>query len=196
MGTQLVEEQIKKARDMLARKIPLSKYIEDNRLGRTTEGKGTICCPVHDENTPSFVYDDTIQRCNCFGCGIGGTIVELHFHINKDIDTRYTMVRSIKELAEKYKVEIPNLYERTVDVKPKGLQPSRRRRGVVKKDDEWVYREKLLVMEGKYNDMTVRSRYKIAGLLDDVWLGKRKSKEVHEEVVNIVRREGRDRSGG
>lgn len=196
MGTQIVEEQIKKARDILAKKIPISKYIEDNRLGRTTGATGKICCPVHDENTPSFMYNDTKQRCNCFGCGVGGTVVELHFHINKELDTRYTMVRSIKELADTYNVEIPSLYERTITEKPKRVQPSKRKRGTGKRDMDWVYREKLLLMEGKYNDLSVDARFKISGLLDDVWLGKRKAKDVHEEVMILAREDGVSTHGG
>lgn len=194
--SRVVEEQIKKARDILATKIPITKYIEKNRLGRTMGVTGKICCPVHDESTPSFFYDDNKKRCNCFGCGIGGTVVELHFHVMKKSNDKYTMVKSIFDLARDYDVEIPDLYERTVEEKKKSRKPSRRKRGRSGQDDEWIYREKLLGVEGRVRGMSVKDRYKIAGLLDDVWLGKRTAKEVYMQVVKIARKGGEGNQGG
>lgn len=188
-GTRVVEAQIVKARDILAAKIPLSKYIRENKLGYADGASGKICCPVHDENTASFYYDDHKGRCNCFGCGVGGTVVELNFHVQKNKNHRYTMVRSINDLARDYNVEVPNLYERSTEEK-EWRKPSRRRRGVVGRDAEWIYREKLLGLEGRVLVLPANDRLHIAGLMDDVWLGVRTSKEVYREITRKIRGSG------
>ncbi len=45
-----------------------------NRLGIEIDRKDFICCPFHNEKTPSFkVYDYSFY---CFGCGVGGDIID------------------------------------------------------------------------------------------------------------------------
>ena len=45
-----------------------------NRLGIEIDRKDFICCPFHNEKTPSFkVYDYSFY---CFGCGAGGDIID------------------------------------------------------------------------------------------------------------------------
>ena len=34
-------------------------------------------CPVHQEETPSFMVDVDSGRYHCFGCGISGNLVDL-----------------------------------------------------------------------------------------------------------------------
>lgn len=54
--------------------IPSADYAE--RLLPDVERRGRyICCPVHDERTPSCSLFDT--RWHCFGCGAGGSIYDL-----------------------------------------------------------------------------------------------------------------------
>lgn len=40
--------------------------------------KIVVCCPIHDEDTPSFRYYESTSSFYCFGCQRGGDIVELH----------------------------------------------------------------------------------------------------------------------
>lgn len=183
-----VEKQIRKARDKLSKSIPISKYIRDNKLGYADEGVGVILCPVHDENTPSFRYDDSKMRCHCFGCGVKGTVVELNYRINKDKNDRYTMIRSIKDLAKKYDVEIPDLYEQTID-EVKDRKKSRRRRGTKGRQNEWIYVEKLKRMEGSFLGLPYKSRLKIVRLIDGVWLGKTTARKAYDEIQKIVQAE-------
>lgn len=181
---RVVEEQIKKSRAILAKSIPLSKYLKENKLGYADGATGVLCCPVHDESTPSFRYDDIKGECHCFGCGIGGTIVELNYRVKQKENDRYTMIRSIKDLARDYNVEIPNLYERSLEIK-KGRSPSKRKRGTSGRDVDWIYREKLLMVEGRVKGMSDVERIKIAGLMDDVWLGKIKAQRVYKEILKM-----------
>lgn len=42
------------------------------------ESKPVVCCPLHDEDTPSFRYYEDTQSFFCFGCQKGGTVINLH----------------------------------------------------------------------------------------------------------------------
>ena len=42
------------------------------------DAKIVVCCPLHDEDTPSFRYYEGTSSFYCFGCQRGGDIVELH----------------------------------------------------------------------------------------------------------------------
>ncbi len=57
-------------------RLPLSTVI-----GERVELKGrsphfTGLCPFHQEKTPSFHVRDNVARFKCFGCGVGGDVVE------------------------------------------------------------------------------------------------------------------------
>lgn len=42
------------------------------------EVKPVVCCPLHDENSPSFRYYEETNSFYCFGCKKGGNIITLH----------------------------------------------------------------------------------------------------------------------
>ncbi len=51
------------------------------------EFKPTCCCPLHNEDTPSFRVYGYSNTYYCFGCGSGGDIIHLHqefMRINKN----------------------------------------------------------------------------------------------------------------
>ena len=38
------------------------------------------CCPLHDENTPSFKYKEKLKKWRCFGkCNTGGQVTKFHY---------------------------------------------------------------------------------------------------------------------
>ena len=46
--------------------------------GVHVERSGFACCPIHGEKTASLkVYDDPRRGWHCFGCGRGGTVIDL-----------------------------------------------------------------------------------------------------------------------
>lgn len=42
------------------------------------ELRPTCCCPLHNEDTPSFRYYEYSNTYYCFGCGSGGDVIQLH----------------------------------------------------------------------------------------------------------------------
>ena len=42
------------------------------------EGKPVVCCPLHDEETPSIRYYEDTNSFFCFGCQTGGNVINLH----------------------------------------------------------------------------------------------------------------------
>lgn len=102
----------KLARDVLISKITIPDYYMDN----VDEDKdlwvyNKDCCPLHDESSPSFFYVEDKNMFHCFGCGKGGSVVELHFHLQHRLNERYTKSRAVMDLAKMYNVEIPNLFK-------------------------------------------------------------------------------------
>ncbi len=60
-------------------RIPPAEYVE-RLTGREVGRDGKVCCPLpgHDDRTPSFQTYPTPERgWVCFGCGKGGTIIDL-----------------------------------------------------------------------------------------------------------------------
>jgi len=103
-------EAFEEARQMLIDTIEIPDYFRimvDSRVD--LEEKPLTCCILHDETTPSFRYYDNTKKYHCFGCGRTGTIVELHYNYKKRDFPKYTLIQSVLDLANIFKVKIPNI---------------------------------------------------------------------------------------
>lgn len=68
-------------------------------------GTPVACCPLHDEDTPSFRYYEDTNSFYCFGCGKGGSVVQLfRLFYNRMRDTSITH-RDAVEFLYKYFIE-------------------------------------------------------------------------------------------
>lgn len=57
-----------------------------------------VCCPFHDENTPSFSYNTSTGRWRCFGaCKTGGDVIDMH-RINYKLNSRQEAEKSLCNL--------------------------------------------------------------------------------------------------
>lgn len=69
------------------------------------ETKPVACCPLHDEDTPSFRYYEETNSFYCFGCGKGGNPILLYqLFVNRHRDANITYKEST-EFLYKYFIE-------------------------------------------------------------------------------------------
>ena len=62
---------------------PLVEYCKRAGLILTRDGKSLKClCPLHAEDTPSFSIDPDKNLYHCFGCGGGGSVIDLHMALH------------------------------------------------------------------------------------------------------------------
>ena len=88
-------------------------------------GKGYFgLCPFHNEKTPSFHVDPQKQLYYCFGCGVGGNVINYIMDIEK-----LEFVDAVKLLAERKGIALPN----SIDSK--------------EKSEEHEYRESLYKLQ-------------------------------------------------
>ncbi|MGA7391548.1 MAG: CHC2 zinc finger domain-containing protein [Terrimicrobiaceae bacterium] len=59
---------------------PLLEYCQAQgwQLKKDGSSRWTCLCPLHDETTPSFTIDPRKNLWKCFGCGAGGSVIDLH----------------------------------------------------------------------------------------------------------------------
>ena len=76
----------------------ISSYIPLKRAGRSFKA----VCPFHHEKTPSFIVNPDKQIFHCFGCGVGGNVV--NFVMKQE---RMEFPEAIRFLAQKVNVTIP-----------------------------------------------------------------------------------------
>ena len=68
-------------------------------------GTPVACCPLHDEDTPSFRYYEDTNSFYCFGCGKGGNVVHLfRLFYNRMRDAHITH-REAVDFLYKYFIE-------------------------------------------------------------------------------------------
>lgn len=110
------QDAVKEAKEILSKNINLNTYYKDF-VDSTGDLLATslVCCPLHDDTTPSFKYYEDTNTFYCFGCGKGGrykgTVVDLHYWLNKKYNENYTYVKALLDLSKYYKVKIPSLFD-------------------------------------------------------------------------------------
>jgi DNA primase len=91
-------EQLKSSVDIVR---TIESYgVKLKRMGST--GRYLGLCPFHTEKTPSFNVNTTMQRYKCFGCGVGGDV--LNFVMELD---RISFYEALKQLAETNAISMP-----------------------------------------------------------------------------------------
>jgi len=76
----------------------ISTYVKLKKTGGSLKG----LCPFHNEKTPSFSVSPDKQLFYCFGCGVGGNVLD--FVIKRE---NLDFVEAVTSLAERARMEIP-----------------------------------------------------------------------------------------
>jgi DNA primase len=86
-------------------------YYTDARLLGNGRLLARCVAPDHEDKTPSMtVYTDS-QRFRCYGCGVGGDVLDLERVAGRHLEA-WTAMRA---LAERYRVELPRRSQRWHD---------------------------------------------------------------------------------
>jgi DNA primase len=90
-------EQLKSSVDIVK---TIGEYVRLKRAGST--GRYMGLCPFHTEKTPSFSVLASHQRYKCFGCGVGGDVLQFIMEME-----RISFVEALKLLAERNGITMP-----------------------------------------------------------------------------------------
>ena len=92
--SEQIIEQIRSTADIVE---VVSGYVQLKKRGRNFFG----LCPFHDEKTASFSVNSERQIYKCFGCGVGGGVINFIMEIEG-----MEFVIAVKHLADQYSIEI------------------------------------------------------------------------------------------
>lgn len=88
--TPYTKSSISQAEIDQAKKVPLSEILGTE--GKRSASRRILCCPFHEEKTPSFtIYPD--NHWHCFSCGKTGDSISLVMHISS-----LSFIQAIKSL--------------------------------------------------------------------------------------------------
>ena len=93
-----IEELVTKIKD----KADIVDIVSEQVILKKNGSRYWGLCPFHKEKTPSFSVNPSLGIYHCFGCGEGGDVISF---LMKTQNKEFMEV--IKELAEKYDIEIP-----------------------------------------------------------------------------------------
>ncbi|HYL37805.1 MAG TPA: DNA primase [Bryobacteraceae bacterium] len=103
-------EQLKSQVDIVK---TIGEYVRLKRVGSTPRYMGL--CPFHTEKTPSFSVHSSHQFFKCFGCGIGGDVLNFVMEIE-----RISFYEALKLLAERNGIAMPKREYSDPDSKLRG----------------------------------------------------------------------------
>src|SRR5580704_18443398 len=104
-------EQLKSSVDIV--KTIQGYGVKLKRTGST--GRYLGLCPFHTEKTPSFNVNATMQRYKCFGCGVGGDVLNFVMELE-----RISFFEALKLLAETNGIPMPKREYSDPDSKLRG----------------------------------------------------------------------------
>src|SRR5438552_12655973 len=104
-------EQLKSSVDIVK---TVGEYVRLKRAGSTPRYMGL--CPFHTEKTPSFSVHGSHQYFKCFGCGMGGDVLNFVMEIE-----RISFYEALKLLAERNGLSMPKREFSDPDSKLRGV---------------------------------------------------------------------------
>ena len=92
--SEQIIEQIRSTADIVE---VVSGYVQLKKRGRNFFG----LCPFHDEKTASFSVNSERQIYKCFGCNVGGGVINFIMEIEG-----LEFINAVKHLAQQYSIEL------------------------------------------------------------------------------------------
>ncbi|MBF0522400.1 MAG: DNA primase [Candidatus Omnitrophica bacterium] len=128
----------------------ISSYLPLKRSGRNFKAT----CPFHNEKTASFMVNPDKQIFHCFGCGVGGNVV--NFIMKHE---RMEFPEAVRLLAKRAGIILPE------DARPQGGQDSHMRQKIFEVNAEAAqYYHKILLSDISPETSTARDYLKSRGI--------------------------------
>ncbi|MEG2262740.1 MAG: CHC2 zinc finger domain-containing protein [Acinetobacter sp.] len=94
LRSEVLPERFKQARTEINAAFKIVDLAAEFGISIPNSGQ-QICCPFHDDSTPSFSVDFDRNIFKCFGCGIGGSFVEFYQCCQKKFKDRPLNIPSV-----------------------------------------------------------------------------------------------------
>lgn len=95
--SKVVMSRFTDAKTAINNQLQISSFLHSN--GISIESNRQICCPLHDDSTPSFSVNFETNEWKCFGCPDGGHYIDLWMKLtNRRTGTHYTVFTAVEEI--------------------------------------------------------------------------------------------------
>lgn len=102
---------IRKIEDTYDKLLPFNRYLNNifNEYNFDDDISFKICCPLHEEKTPSFSYSHNLNVWTCFGaCHTTGKTCKFHFlWLRKQYGNKVTRLWALRDLQKRFPHVLP-----------------------------------------------------------------------------------------
>ncbi len=98
----VLRSRFEDAKTAINNRYQISSYLDSK--GIHVESNKQLCCPFHDDSTPSFSVNFETNEWKCFGCQDGGHFVDIwKTYSNKYESGKYTVYSAVEKILEEDK---------------------------------------------------------------------------------------------
>lgn len=98
-ASKIVMQRFYDAKTAINSSLQISAFLADN--GIAVESNKQICCPLHDDSTPSFSVNFATNEWKCFGCPDGGHYIDIWQKLtNKRTGSNYTIYSAVDAILK------------------------------------------------------------------------------------------------
>lgn len=98
-ASKVIMRRFYDAKTAINSSLQISTFLADN--GIAVESNRQICCPLHDDSTPSFSVNFATNEWKCFGCPDGGHYIDIWQKLtNKRTGSNYTIYSAVDNILK------------------------------------------------------------------------------------------------
>lgn len=98
-ASKVIMRRFYDAKTAINSSLQISTFLADN--GIAVESNRQICCPLHDDSTPSFSVNFATNEWKCFGCPDGGHYIDIWQKLtNKRTGSNYTIYSAVDSILK------------------------------------------------------------------------------------------------
>lgn len=97
--SKVIMQRFTDAKTIINSQLQISAFLAAN--GIAVESNRQVCCPLHDDSTPSFSVNFATNEWKCFGCPDGGHYIDLWMKLtNKRTGSNYNIFTAIEQILK------------------------------------------------------------------------------------------------